>query len=229
MDAKTLIEAEAVKFIKWGDFVDPVAFKDKLETAIYPYYENIDKLYFLYKVLEILTHEKDTHKCKEPQPCRTVRELQHQILFAEQEVKHINPSYVYTVVRPNLISTLIKQNLVDLRKYGNAAKTYQSAMDKLNEGKYERNLLDDFRHCLEDLLRHKLNNKAPLEKQTEPLGTYLKSIGVDPDLRQLITTQMTYYTKYQDENIKHPGDLKESEIEFLTNISLTLIRYIATI
>jgi hypothetical protein len=202
-------------------------FQEQLQSNIYNYDEPYNQLIYLDKVHNMISECMAKHKCNEAQPCHMIKAYLNELLFVEQEIKSINPKFLFTIQRPNVIAPLVTQNLVSLIQYPDAARTYQSETDKLQLGKYDRNVLDDFRHCLETLLKNKLPNNKAIEIQVKDLGGYLKDKGIDDALRNLVTCLLTYYIKYQNDNIKHGEAIPESEIEFAINQSLALIRCIA--
>ncbi len=95
------------------------------------------------------------------------------VFFLQQEIGHLNPSFrLHLFLRPNLNTNLLKDNLIRLVDYPESAGLYQSALNKLNENRNERNILDDLRLSLELLLKSLLNNNKSLENQLNELGTY---------------------------------------------------------
>lgn len=231
MDVKKMMEQNADRFLMVKGRGTAQQFKSNLETELYDYNENEDKLYFLYRIHSVKNKEYQEHEkvCKHPDTCDTSRTLPRQVYFIEQMIKDLNPSFTYTLLRPNVNSNLIKRNLVDLSEYPKAGEILQSAMDKLNESKYERNLIDDLRLCVEVLVKEKLQNEKSLENQAQPLGEYLKNVGVSSELRNLIIKQLDYFGKYQNEHIKHDDDVNQNEVEFIINISSSFIRFFITI
>ena len=85
-----------------------------------------------------------------------------------------------------------------LESYEDSYKLYQSALIKYGNKTFERNLLDDIRLSLELLLKSILNNDKSLEKQTADLGAYLKAKTTSAELRNMMTTLLTYYSQYQN-------------------------------
>lgn len=163
------------------------------------------------------------HKKKCNAVCRVDAELTKGLYFVEKEIKGLNPSYKFTVLRQDVNLDLIKKNLVDLNKYPEAGRMYQSSMDKLNEGNFQRNLIDDLRLSIELLLKDILNNDKSLENQSSELGNYLKSRNVSVEIRNMFIKLLEYYGKYQNEYIKHDDAVKESEIDFVINVSSSFI------
>ncbi|MBK8344750.1 MAG: hypothetical protein IPL12_16560 [Bacteroidetes bacterium] len=78
--------------------------------------------------------------------------------FTEQEIRELNPTFDFTILRPDINANLAKENLVLLKDFPEAAKLFQSALDKLNESRFDRNLLDDLRLSLEYVAKQVLNN-----------------------------------------------------------------------
>jgi hypothetical protein len=236
MNAETIIKDEAAKFSRTisrhrGEFNGAQEFKSDFTTALYDYYEDIDKLIFLYELVNQIDKEYDKHfeGCQhksDPEKCDTNVYYMKCKFFAEQEIRSLNPSFDYTILRPNLNSDLLKQNLVELKDYPESAKLFQSALDKLNESRFERNLLDDMRLALESLVKSVLNNSKSLENQLESLGEHLKQRGTSKELINMFKTLTDYYSKYQNSYIKHNDKIKEDEVDLLVNLTSAFICFL---
>lgn len=112
-----------------------------------------------------------------------------------------------------------------LSSHPDALKLYNSALQKYKSGKYERNLLDDLRLSLEYLVKDILKNSKSLEKQND-LGKYLKVKGVPPALRNTFTTLVTYYTKYQNDHVKHNHNVNIEDIELIKEQTESFIKHL---
>lgn len=131
MDLKLLIEREASQFADYAMWENPSDFNDKLGSKLYEYDGNQDKLIFLYKVHNVRTESLIQHKkrCKAID-CREDAEITKELYFVEKEIKELNPSYKFTILRQDVNLDLIRKNLIDLSKYPEAGRMYQSSMDK---------------------------------------------------------------------------------------------------
>ena len=206
-------------------------FKDNLEGELTNFTDGIDKLIYLYEVHKILNYHLDEHipRCRfkdNPEKCVIDSFCARAIFFTEQEISVLNPAYNFTILHPNLNSELVRDNLKILNKFPEAAKLYQSALNKLNEGRHERNLLDDLRLSLELLLKSLLSNNNSLENQTKEIGAFLKSRGSSTEARNMLTTLLNYYSKYQNNYIKHSDSVIKSEIELVVNLTGAFISFI---
>jgi hypothetical protein len=208
-----------------------IKFKEQLELELINYYDSTDKLTYLYEVHSIITAQFNKHsqKCQykdTPEMCAFDSLYTRALLFTEQEIGALNPDYNFTFLHPNINSQLLKDNLIALKAYPKAAKQYQLALNKLNESKHERNLLDDLRLSLEILIKCILNNNKSLENQIDEIGSYLKSKGTSAELRNMFITLIKYYCKYQNNYIKHDDLVKPSEIELIVNLSGAFISFL---
>lgn len=228
MDVRQLIESKAQEFdsILYG--IERNDFQYRLNSELYNYNEDKDKLIFLYKLHPLRIMELERHKlvCTSPGTCRDELEYNEQIFFIEQEIKKLNPTFNFIILAPNIDTDLLKKNLANLAKYPSAGELLHSALDKLNEAKYERNVLDDLRLCLETLLKSKLNNDKSLENQKEHIGQYLKERGVSDEVRNMFVKLSDYYAKYQNEYVKHNDAVKQNEIELMVNLTSSMIYFI---
>ena len=105
-------------------------------------------------------------------------------------------------------------------------KLYNSALDKLNNRIYQRNLIDDLRLSLELLLKELLNNDKPLEKQISDVGQFQKNKGISPETTNMFNTLLDYYGKYQNKYAKHDDNVNEKEIEFIIDLTSTFMKFI---
>ncbi|HNV29504.1 MAG TPA: hypothetical protein PKJ83_10240 [Cyclobacteriaceae bacterium] len=236
MTAEQILEHEADNFCKYmRDYFREVdgheSFKSDVQSKLYNYYENVDKLIFLYRLHKNISNSYDKHllKCKykdEPTKCPENVFYNKALYFLEQEIKELNPSFDYSILRPNINSDLTKKNLIQLKDFPDSGRLFQSALDKLNEGKHERNLIDDLRLSLECLLKQKFNNDKSLENQLENLGTYLKERNTSKEISNMFVKLIDYYSKYQNSNIKHNDSVKSDELDLLVNLTSTFINFI---
>jgi hypothetical protein len=227
MDLQKMIEQEAQQFAGYAAWENPSDFNDKLSLKLYEYDGEQDKLIFLYKVHNLRREYLVDHKkrCNTPD-CREDAEVTKELYFVEKEIKGLNPDFEFSIIRPNINVDLVRKNLVDLTEYPLVGKMYQSALDKLNEGNFARNLIDDLRLALELLLKSMLNNESSLENQASNLGQYLKARGVSTELRSMFIKLLDYYSKYQNEYVKHDNAVKEHEVDLVLNMSSSFIRFL---
>ena len=204
-------------------------FKNDLQSELYNYNESVDKLIYLYRVSLNIDNEYEKHLKNCPhkdnhQICPTDIIFSKKKYFVEQEIKNLD--FNHTILRPQINSDLIKKNLVGLKIFPESGKLFQDAIEKLNGGKYDRNLLDDLRLSLEELLREILKNNKSLEKQKEDLGKYLENKGMSKELRNMFISLVDCFTKFQNNNVKHGDKVDSSEVDFLVNISSAFINYL---
>lgn len=119
----------------------------------------------------------------------------------------------------------VKEVLEWIDAYPDAAKSYRSALSKISDGIYDRNAIDDMRLALESLIRELVGTKKTLENQIQPLGALLKEKGVPVHIANLITTIITHYTKYQNDNVKHHDAVNKDDLEFLVNLTADIMKY----
>jgi hypothetical protein len=236
MNAETVINDQALRFSKkiknWDQEINGIQeFKSELSSALYDYYDKLDKLIFLYQVSKQVDrlYEKHLVGCKHkltPEQCPVNLYYLKCRFFTEQEIKELNPSFEFTLLRPNINSDLIRENLIKLQDFPQAAKLYQSAVDKLNESRFERNLLDDLRLSLEYVVRQVLDNSKSLENQLEPLGVFLKSTGTSKELINMFRSLTDCYSKYQNSYVKHNALIKEDEVDLMVNLTSAFISFL---
>lgn len=113
-----------------------------------------------------------------------------------------------------------------LSKHTASLEQYQNALSKFETGSFTRNVLDDMRLSFELLCKDLLANDKSLENQISEIGKRLKEKGVASEFRNLITQTITYYTKYQNNHVKHDDSINEYEVEYIienTSIIMKLL------
>lgn len=229
-----IIKDEANNFYDYGDWKQydntPTGFKDALELQLYNHNNSTSKLFYLYEVLRLIREEYNRHlkHCghkHEPMKCHQNKEWLKMIYYTEQIIENLNPEFDFQILRPELNTDLIHENLKKLSDYPDSAKLYQSALDKLNEGINERNVLDDLRLSYELLLKSILSNNKSLENQDAELGKYLKGQDVSTECRNMFQTLNNYFRNYNNTYIKHNDKVQPKEVDLIVNLTSSLINF----
>lgn len=116
-----------------------------------------------------------------------------------------------------------------LGNYPNSLKVYNEAIQKYEQGIYQRNVLDDMRLSLELLLKSLLNNEKSLENQLKNVGEELKNRNVSKEITNLFDRLLVYYSDYQNHHIKHNDNVKPEEIELIINQTNTIMMFLIKI
>lgn len=120
----------------------------------------------------------------------------------------------------------VQEILEWIDEYPDAAKAYRAALKKISEKQYARNAIDDMRLSIESLIRSIMGTNKTLENQIQPVGAALKNKGVLPQAVTFITTMLTHYTKYQNDNVKHHDTLDIEDIEMIVSMTAIMMKYI---
>ncbi|MCX8035056.1 MAG: hypothetical protein N3A71_02090 [Candidatus Dojkabacteria bacterium] len=126
----------------------------------------------------------------------------------------------------NVNKEVVTETIQWLKEYPISLKSYNEAIRKLEASVFERNLLDDLRLSFESLLKKVLNNEKTLENQQSYLGDYLKQKAISPELRNLINLYRDYFTKYQNNYVKHNDKVNKKEIEYIFEVTTSLMKLI---
>lgn len=78
-------------------------------------------------------------------------------------------------------------------------------------------------------LKEYYENEKSLENQKEITGRYLSEKNVPKEIRNLFSTLVSYYSLYNNENVKHNDKCSENEIEFIIYLTGTFIRFLIQI
>ncbi len=125
---------------------------------------------------------------------------------------------------------LVNDNLTGLQDYPESLKAFEQALSIYLSGdkpKY-RNLIDNLRVAIEQLLRKVLNNQKSLENQSKELDSWLEKHGVHKQIRNLYG-QFLFgpYTALQNDVAKHGDEeLLPDEIEYLIYLTGTFMRLV---
>ena len=137
---------------------------------------------------------------------------------------------VYPAGAKLLDENLVNQNLEWLQDYPESLKAFEQALSIYSSGdklKF-RNLIDNLRVAIEQLLRKILSNQKSLENQSKELDSWLEKHGVHKQVRNLYGQLLfNQYKTLQNDVAKH-GDIEllSEEIEYLIYLTGTFMRLI---
>lgn len=121
---------------------------------------------------------------------------------------------------------IVNENLVWLEGHPQVAKTFEEALKIYQSGdaaKY-RNLLDNLRHSVEQLLKAVLKNQKPIEKQRDLLLPWLRSQGVHQQVVNMYCDLLDRFALYQNDAVKHNEKWVPAEVEFMIYLTGTFMR-----
>lgn len=111
--------------------------------------------------------------------------------------------------------------------YPEAKKYYEGALEKMSCKIYKRNLLDDLRCSLEALVKDILQSKSSVENLKSDLGKFLDKSNINVQVKNLyISIIFDFFTKYQNENVKHNDLSKKIEVDFIFNQTTVLMQFL---
>ena len=113
-----------------------------------------------------------------------------------------------------------------LSSYPKSLTQYESALTKYESGVFERNTLDDMRLSFELLVKDLLDNKKSLENQINDLGSQLKLKGASEELRNMVVKIIEYYTRFQNNHVKHNDAVNSDEIEYVIELTSVVMKYL---
>lgn len=113
-----------------------------------------------------------------------------------------------------------------LKNYPDALQHYNEAYRKYKsqDGQLYRNTLDDARIALEMLLRAILKNDKSLEKQQDKLGKFICAKGGTTEFSNMFWQLLNYYSKYQNNRVKHKDNVVKIEIPFIFELTTLFMR-----
>ena len=129
-----------------------------------------------------------------------------------------------------LNTDIVNEILVDetrfwLDDYTKSLEQYNYALEKYKGNIFERNLLDDLRLSLELLVKEILGNSKSLENQLTDIGTFIKRNNGSRELVNMFVKLIDYFTKYQNDYVKHDSQVIEEEVEFILEITSSFMKH----
>jgi hypothetical protein len=128
-----------------------------------------------------------------------------------------------------LIDEKVNSNLEWLAEHPDSLKEYRQALRLIaeNDSSHYRNAMDSLRLAFELLLRHILGTNSPLEKQDTSLQSWLKTHDVQPAVRKTFAAMVTYFTSYQNDEVKHNSpEHSIYELEYIVYAATILMRFV---
>ncbi len=135
---------------------------------------------------------------------------------------------VYPKGDPLLDNDVIGYTLAGLEKFPLAGKPFEKALKIYLSGEQEqyRNLLDELRVSLEQLLREIFNNRKSLENQRDQLLPWLKNKNLHTQVVNLYEKLLRAYEIYQNDAVKHNEAFSVHEVEFMIYLTGNFMRLI---
>lgn len=127
-----------------------------------------------------------------------------------------------TAVRePNMIMQCVRPLI---ERYSDALPFFDSAAENYEQGNGDRNALDDIRLCFEKVLQALFSNDKSLENQMPVIGGLLKGADVSAEFRNLLNKAIDYYSKYQNNHVKHDDTINPHEVSFVIEFTCILMK-----
>jgi hypothetical protein len=145
-----------------------------------------------------------------------------------QVARKNNQVLLYPAGAKLLEEKIVNETLMWLADYPNVAKHFEEALRiylSKDETKY-RNLLDNLRFALEQVLRSILNNRKSLEKQPAALLPWLKVNGIHQQVINMYVDLLVKFSKYQNDAVKHGDKWSLPEIELMIYLTGAFIRFL---
>ena len=128
-----------------------------------------------------------------------------------------------------LDTKLVNDNLNWLELYPKAREKMHLALSSQQRNGQPRQIIDNMRLSFELFLKQYLNNEKSLENQKELLGKKLQEYGIAKEIRDMYATVFSFYTRYNNENVKHDDKCAKVETEYIIYLTGTFIRLLIQI
>ena len=165
---------------------------------------------------------------------KIIKELSELPEFSNNDKAHKVKQLLYTrygnLATEKISETeLIQKTIHWLGNHPTSLKQYESALAKYEGGIFERNTLYDMRLSFELLVKDLLSNNRSLENQIADLGSMLKSKGASEELKNMVLKIIDYYTKFQNNHVKHNDAVNSNEIEYVIELTSVVMKYLIKI
>ena len=135
--------------------------------------------------------------------------------------------YVFYPSGAELLDTKVVNDTLNwLEKYPNSREKFHEALILQKKHESVRQVIDTMRLALELFIKQYFNNEKSLENQKELLEKYLKEQDVAKEIRDMFLTLFLFYTRYNNENVKHADNCIELESEYIIYLTGTFIRFL---
>lgn len=199
------------------------------DTYVYSCINDCETLQKLATVLQILFWSLEDD---------TTQELLSEIAREIKNVSVLTPSASFQIFRKGkqviiypsgeqfLDKGIIDFVLSGLEDYPIAAKHFEQALKAYQSGDTSqyRNLLDNLRFALEQLLKKIFDNEKPLEKQDGCLRSWFKEKHLHSQVANLYETLLKPYRQYQNDAVKHNEAFSLDEVEFMIYLTGSFMR-----
>ena len=173
-------------------------------------------------------------KFDEPQRYQLIKELcDHSDNAARPEARKVKLQLMtrYGHLSDEALGAAVNEELIEQTKHWldlfiDASGLYHQALEKHKNNVFQRNVLDDLRLSLELLVQRILNNEKSLENQLPLVGDFVKTRGGSPEFVNMFVKLLDYYTKYQNNYVKHDDAVIEEEIEFIFELTSSFMKHL---
>jgi hypothetical protein len=180
---------------------------------------------FLWTAEEVL-HERDFDHC-----CRAVQDaLGHSPTIMMRLVRSGKKAMLLPTGARMLDQAVVESNLVWLARYPQVLKSFEDALKQyaMKDARTYRNMLDNLRFAVEQMLRAVLDNQKSLENQKQEFLSWLKERGVHAQIRNMYHDLLFKgFAEYQNDAVKHQeDDYSLAEVEFVLYATGTFLRLV---
>jgi hypothetical protein len=219
-----------LKFIGWKS--KPINFyRGFTETPLYSALEQCNDLRSVVYVLQsVLWARRETSPI---QVANTVRAIEMALEASPgidlRIVQTNNSATIYPAGDPLLDQITVDEVLQGLGKHPEVEKPFKAALQiyLAKDKEHYRNLLDNLRFALEQLVQKILGNSKSLENNKSELLKWLRDRGLHSYLTQMYHDLIFGgFVKYQNEAVKHGDEYSASEIEFAIYVTGVFLRLI---
>lgn len=192
----------------------------KILHARYPFIKKVpNKRTAIFENLKCFGHQQQVSIIKEL--CEIPK------FYKNEDVIKLRESIIKLISREqsSIFNKNIKKTENWLSDYPEIQKIYKEAIKKFNNNQYQRNILDDMRLCLELLIKNIVKNEKSLENNFGEIAKRLEK-NTSSEFRNMLCILINYFSKYQNNHIKHNDDVRENEVEFIINITSSIMVFL---
>lgn len=132
----------------------------------------------------------------------------------------------YPATEEFLDNAMVSDILNWLNDYPKVKAQYDKALKMILQQAAPRDSIDNLRITFELFLREFFRNEKSLENPKSNLGEFMNGHNVSKQFSNMYNSLFTYYTLYNNDEVKHNNTVDKQEIDFLVYQTANFMRFL---
>lgn len=202
------------------------------KTSLYRVLNELDATKQSYQLLLILLLENLLNSSYEIGAQNIAKQISEAIILSGVDVQLCKrgSEYLFYPSGAELLDMKVVNDTLNwLEDYPKARAKFHEGLLLQKRHSPIRQVIDTMRLALELFIKQYNDNEKSLENQKEQLGKYLKEQNVAKEIRDMFSTLFSFYTTYNNQNVKHNDSCNEVESEYIIYLTGTFIRFLINV